>query len=261
MRLPFGRAARRARVLERRPLDDGLWARALKGLPIVAAYPESRLAALRDAATVFLAEKSIIALHGATVAEAEGVRIAAMACLPALAPGLDALGRFSSVFVVPEGYTLSWEEVDEDGLAHEVVEEVSGQAMEAGHVVLALPDVAMAGTGTGYNVVIHEMAHKLDDSDGEGNGMPWLTDASMRREWAEALDEALGSLQRGLMSPRGRRRGRGRGFDEYAAESPPEFFAVASEYYFERPAYLTQLYPRFYACLDAYYGAEAAPLR
>jgi Mlc titration factor MtfA (ptsG expression regulator) len=120
-------------------------------------------------------------------------------------------------------------------------------------------DIEASGWGDGYNVVIHEMAHKLDGRDGSYDGCPPLHPGMDYGAWREAFSEAYGSLRSSLERPRrpgsGRAK-RGSRIDSYAAESPDEFFAVACEYFFERPALLDSEYPAVYAQLALFFRRD-----
>jgi len=109
--------------------------------------------------------------------------------------------------------------------------------------------------------VIHEMAHKLDGRDGSFDGCPPLHRGMDYGEWRGAFSSAFETLRAGLARPaaaRDRRPGRPRGprIDPYAAESPDEFFAVACEYFFERPALLKSEYPAVYGQLALFFRRD-----
>ena len=115
-----------------------------------------------------------------------------------------------------------------------------------GPVLLSMADVRASGHGDGYNVVVHEMAHKLDERDGALDGCPPLPRSMSRRAWkaafAPAYDDFCSRVER---EGRGRRRLRSSRLplDEYAAESPEEFFAVACETFFDAPHRIRAAYP------------------
>jgi len=127
-------------------------------------------------------------------------------------------------------------------------------------VLFSLPDVRESGFGDGYNVVVHEMAHKLDERDGGLDGCPPLPRSMSRRAWRAAFGDAYADFQvRVARSSSGRRVGRASRLplDEYAAESPDEFFAVACEAFFDAPQRLEAAYPEVYELLGRFFSGGA----
>lgn len=178
--------------------------------------------------------------------------VAVQACLPVLELGLRAYHGLKTVVVLPDEFTQDIEEVDAAGVVHEWREERSGEAWEGGPLVLSWEDVEVSGWGEGYNVVIHEAAHRLDMSDGALNGRPALHRDMDARQWQEAFAAAFQRLRSR------RRRARDTGIDSYAAESDAEFFAVATEHFFETPRLLLLEFPEVYRLLARYYRQDPA---
>jgi Mlc titration factor MtfA (ptsG expression regulator) len=112
---------------------------------------------------------------------------------------------------------------------------------EAGHVAEG-----------GINVVIHEFAHKLDMRNGEADGVPPLHAGMDPREWKAVLGEAWEGFCDAV------ERGRDTWLDPYGAEDPAEFFAVASEAFFEAPQELRRRYPRLYGQFVLFYRQDPA---
>ena len=166
--------------------------------------------------------------------------------------GLDYYDGWHSVVVYPGGFLARGHEMDEAGVVHEYEEARSGEAWLAGPVILSLEDVAASGQLDGYNVVIHEMAHKLDMLNGDANGHPPLHAGMDSRVWYEAFSAAYAHSNRCLDA------GQEPPLDDYAAQSPAEFFAVASEYFFELPDVLRDAYPDVYRQLAAFYRPGVA---
>jgi Mlc titration factor MtfA (ptsG expression regulator) len=188
--------------------------------------------------------------------ERQNVRwvIAAMASLPVLRLGLAAYGRFHDIFVVRGEEPVRERRVDENGVVTEYDDDISGEVSAWGPVELALGDIYESGMG--YNVVIHEMAHKLDLSNGEYDGCPDLPNGQ-GAAWKEAYVSAWKDFQSLLERPPSRRK---LPLDEYAAESPEEFFAVTMEEYFDRPLHLKRVYPEVYAALSRYLSLDPETL-
>src|SRR5262245_31042943 len=216
---------RRRRVLSKHRIDEALWPR-LPFLP--------RTQKLKDLALLFLAEKQFTGVHGLQVSDAMRVSIAAQACLPVLELGLDWYSGWTGVVVYPGDFRVNRRETDEDGVVHEWEDELAGESMPGGPVVLSWDALA---NDPYMNVVIHEFAHKLDMRDGVADGVPPLHAGMSRAAWQAALDEAYAGFCDAV------ERGRDTWLDPYAAEHPAEFFAVISEAFFEDPAETRRRYP------------------
>ena len=231
-------------------IDDADWAAALERLPVLDPLDGDERDRLRGLAARFLAGKSIEPVQGQRVEAVDAAVIAALACLPVLALGLDAYRSWRTVVVYPAGFVSREHEVDEAGVEHEWEEERSGESWLGGPVVLSFEDVEASGRGDGYNVVIHEAAHKLDMLDGDANGRPPLhrgmDAAAWSRDFAAAFEDLNRRLEAGEEPP----------IDEYAGEEPGEFFAVASECFFETPDALDAAYPSVYGHLRAFYRQD-----
>ena len=133
-------------------------------LPIVATLAEPDAGKLRELTDAFLRTKSIEGAGGFELDDESRVVVAAQSCIPILALGIDAYTGWRSVVVYPGGFMSRGTSVDESGIEHEWEEARSGESWFRGPVVLSWEDVVASGRLEGYNVVIHEMAHKLDSS-------------------------------------------------------------------------------------------------
>jgi Mlc titration factor MtfA (ptsG expression regulator) len=129
---------------------------------------------------------------------------------------------------------------------------LSGEAFDQGPVVLAWTEVQASGRGEGYNVVVHEMAHKLDMLSGEANGVPPLHGDMRTPEWVAAFDAAYDDLCDRL------ERGEEPWIDPYAVEDSAEFFAVSAELFFDMPKELRAEYPDVYAQLARFFRQDPA---
>jgi len=231
---------RRRRVLRKHRIDDALWPR-LPFLP-----PAQKL---KDLALLFLAEKQFTGAHGLEVTDAMRLSIAAQACLPILELGLDWYSGWTGVVVYPGDFRVRRTEVDEDGVVHEWDDELAGEAMPGGPVVLSWDAAAHDPL---MNVVIHEFAHKLDMLDGLADGRPPLHAGMDGRAWQKAFADAFDGFSDAL------ERGRDTWLDPYAAEHPAEFFAVISEAFFEDPRETRRRYPDVYDQLKLFYRQDPA---
>ncbi|WP_300621434.1 M90 family metallopeptidase [Dokdonella sp.] len=210
--------------------------------------------ALRALCERFLASKTFSAAGGHELVAADCLAIAALACLPVLHLGFDHLSGWREVVVYPGEFRVRREHHDErSGVVTEGDDDLIGEAWERGPVILSWADVAtdLEHPFDGFNVVVHEIAHKLDALDGAMNGTPRLPAAIPRREWIDTMQGAWDAFVREVD------RGRETLIDPYAAESPDEYFAVLSELHFSDPATLVRAEPAVAGLLARFYGGSA----
>jgi Mlc titration factor MtfA (ptsG expression regulator) len=245
---------REARTLARRPIPEALWSATLAGWPFLAWRPAADRQRLRDMATLFLADKEWAGAQGLQVSDAMAVAIAAQACLPVLRLGLAPYAGFKGIVVQPDVVVARRSRMDDIGVVHEYDEELAGEAMEGGPVMLSWRDVERAGmpAGQAYNVVIHEFAHVLDMLDGASDGVPPQPDARERRHWIEVIEAQWQRFLRRLDD------GRETLIDPYGAEGRDEFFAVASEAFFVAPLEFAAEEPRLHELLQRFYRQDPA---
>jgi len=245
---------RRHRILERERarVDAATWERLFAGLPLLAGLSEAEVRELRDLALLFLREKTLEEAQGMRLEPDMHLAIALQACLPVLHLGLDWYRGWYAVIVYPEEFVPEREWIDEDGVVWVEEEAKSGEAWEQGPVILSWADVEAGGVRDGYNVVVHELAHKLDMLDGAANGHPPLHAGMSDSDWARVFTSAYKDMVRRVDG------GEETALDPYAAESPAEFFAVMSEAFFELPHLLEGEYPEVYAQLCAFYRQHPA---
>ena len=235
---------RRRRVLARHSIDEALWRKATRGLGFLPPTVK-----LRQLALLFLAEKQFVGAHGLAVSDEMRVSIAAQACLPILELGLDWYSGWTGIVVYPGDFRVRRETVDEAGVVHEWDDDLAGEAMPGGPVVLSWDATAHDPY---MNVVIHEFAHKLDMRNGETDGVPPLHAGMDRRAWREALEQAYEGFCEAV------ERGRNTWLDPYAAEHISEFFAVITEAFFENGRETRRRYPDLYEQLMRFYRQDPA---
>ena len=181
------------------------------------------------------------------VTDAMRVSIAAQACLPVLELGLDWYAGFTGIVVYPGDFRVRRSEVDEHGVVHEWDDELAGEAMPGGPVVLSWD---AAANDPQMNVVIHEFAHKLDMLSGAADGVPPLHVGMSRAAWVKAFEDAYQGFCDAV------ERERETWLDPYAAEHPSEFFAVISEAFFKDPAETRRRYPEVFDQLRLFYRQD-----
>jgi Mlc titration factor MtfA (ptsG expression regulator) len=245
---------RRSRTLERRAIPDDLWALTLARFHFLTWREPADIDALREMSTLFLADKEFTGAHGLEVDDEMAVAIAAQACLPVLKLGLHWLDGFKGIVVHADAVVAQREHVDEAGVVHAYEEELTGEAMHGGPVMLAWRDVDEAGESAeeGYNVVVHEFVHVMDMRDGDADGIPPLPDRASQDAWIAVLDAEYDAFCARVDAEEDTL------LDPYAAEAPEEFFAVASEAFFVAPRALLQEHPRFYQLLRDFFGQDPA---
>ena len=245
---------RAARTLLHRPIPDALWSLTLARYPFIARRSEADRQGLRELATLFLADKEFAGMQGLEVDDGMAVAIAAQACLPILRLGLAQYDAFKGIVVHPDIVVARREVMDEDGIVHYYDEELAGEAMEGGPVMLTWRDVADAGDSAewGYNVVVHEFAHVLDMRDGAADGVPLLADRAARERWLAVLVPEWDEFSVRVAV------GEDTLIDPYGAEAIDEFFAVASELFFVDAATMRGEHPALYELLAGYYRQDPA---
>ena len=245
---------REARTLDKRAIPDPLWRLTLARFPFLSYRSAADVARLRNMATLFLARKEFTGAHGLAVDDEMAVAIAAQACVPVLELGLDWYDGFIGIVVHADAVVAQREVTDDAGVVHRYEEELSGEAMHGGPVMLSWSDVVEAGESAevGYNVVIHEFAHVLDMRDGRADGVPPLADRRARDDWHrvlwveyDAFCERTAVRDDTLLDP-------------YGAQAPEEFFAVAAEAFFVAPRDFLDEHAQMYDLLRGFFKQDPA---
>ncbi|MEZ4333330.1 MAG: zinc-dependent peptidase [Myxococcota bacterium] len=214
---------------------------------------------LRDLVRLFVAEKRWEGCGGLALDDEIRVTIAARACLLLLGrpAAEDAYRRVRTILVYPSTVVPPLRRLRPFEVATGPVEApkpILGEAWPRGPVILVWDAVRRTGRHPerGHDVVFHEFAHQLDLLDGGADGTPPLASAAERRRWAEVCSRAFLALRA--------RRARGEPglLDDYGATNEAEFFAVATEIFFDRPVELRGEDRDLYDVLAAYYGQDPA---
>lgn len=235
------------RIVERSSISAAQWDAAFASLAVLDGLSADERRRLRELTILFLHRKSLDGARGLEVTPRMQLVIALQACLPILELGLGCYDGWESVIVYPSGFAPEHVYTDEYGVEHRTRDELSGEAWEQGPVLLSWDDAEDAGDLDGYNLVIHEFAHKLDMQNGEANGFPPLHRDMDPAAWSRIFSDAYEDFCRRC------ERGEEFGIDEYASSDPAEFFAVFSEVFFECPGILSRNYPEVYEQLRRYY--------
>ena len=242
---------RRRRRVGRQPFPDRWLDVVTREVPLYATLSEDDQRELQRHIIVFLDEKTFEGCGGLRVTEEMAVTIAAQACLLLLHRETEYFPTVSSILVYPETYAAPVVEESDDWFVTESLEDREGEASQHGTVVLSWAEAhADAHTRDGRNLVLHEFAHQLDMEDGEADGAPVLANRRQYAAWAEVLGREFERLRAAAD------RGAPTVLDSYGAEDPAEFFAVATECFFERPAALFAAHPRLYDQLRTYFQQD-----
>jgi MtfA peptidase len=208
---------------------------------------------LEELVRLFLVDKKWEAANGLELTDRMRVLISAMACLLAL--GFDADDPYPGVtWIEVQPSTMAARgprRFGAEGVVSDAVLPIVGQTSFTGPVFIAW-DAARDGARhpeRGHNVVYHEFAHQLDMNDGLVDGTPVLADDRQRRRWIEVCTAVYESVRDG--------RG-GDLLDAYAGVNPGEFFAVATEVFFDRPVDLERMHPDLYDVLRGFYRQDPA---
>lgn len=220
--------------------------------PIFTLLTDDEQQALVLLAQRFLSQKKLVLLDGVQLDALRSVRIALLFCLPVLTLGLDWLDGFHDVLIYPEPFSVHDNWQDEAGLVHSAPAVHAGQSWTQGPVVLNWQDIQDSFDLSGYNLVIHEVAHKLDArGSGYTSGIPlmplrevalWERDLRAAMEDIESEVELVGEQAASI--------------DPYAASDPAECFAVLSEYFFTAPDLLAERFPAMYQHLRQFYQQD-----
>ena len=259
-----------------REIPPALWQHTVGRYTFLARQTPAAQERLRALAQQFLDEKEFQGAGGLQVTDAMAVAIAAQACLPLLhiEARPDALRRpgssplvwyrgFVGVVVHPGDVVARRESVDDAGVVHHYDEVIAGEAMDDGPVMLswAAVDDAGATAEDGYNLVVHEFAHKIDMADGAADGCPPLHAGFMgarsapqaRAQWRATWTPVYADFREKVIIAE-RFGGEPTWLDPYGAQSLDEFFAVACEAYFVNRERFGLDFAALLAPLDAFFG-------
>jgi len=244
------------RHVRSRPFPD-TWREILeRNVPAYSVLSEDLRRQLRGLVNVFVDEKRFEGCGGLEVTDEIKVTIAAQACMLLLNRQTRIYPTLSAVLVYPEAYrarTL----VAVGGQLAETESVRLGESWSRGAVVLAWDDVlsGVRDFRDGHNVVLHEFAHQLDQENGHSDGAPILEQRSSYVTWARVLGNEYKRLRDRVA------RHRRTLLDGYGATAPAEFFAVATETFFEKAAQMQDKRPELYEELKAYYNLDPAAWR
>lgn len=226
-------------------------------VPHFTALDERERRRLYDDVRIFIAERHWEGCGSLKLTPEIQVAIAGQACMLTLGfdEGPELFRRAPTVLVYPAGYRAAEEQAIGDHMTLHGEAERLGEAWHRGPVVLSWEDARAGGTyaGDGHNLVFHEFAHVLDMLGGDSaDGVPPLADRKMADEWRRVMERELARLHSAI---RHRQRTL---LDDYGAECETEFFAVATECFFDAPRDTRREYPELYDLLRRIYRQDPA---
>jgi MtfA peptidase len=216
-----------------------------RDFPLFLTLPHDLQQELEGLIHVFISEKAFEACGGLDEVTPHMQRvIAAQACLLILRKPHDLYSKLRTIRLYPEAYVATGEFGGESVRL--------GESWTTGSIVLSWASVLSDGRNPedGHNVTIHEFSHQIDQHDGAADGVPALQTRSCYKEWADIMKPEFDSLIK--RSEENKRTV----LDSYGAENPAEFFAVATETFYEKPAKLQEKHPKLFDLLTKYYGVN-----
>jgi Mlc titration factor MtfA (ptsG expression regulator) len=229
------------------------WAGLLEGnIQVYRQLPGPLRQQLRRLIKQFLHQVHFTGAGGLEITDEIRVTIAAEACMLILNRPTGVYPGLRYIIVYPTTFVVEREDYDEAGVVELGAHELLGESWEEGKVILAWDSVLHGSRNfvDGQNVVLHEFAHQLDAEFGGHDGAPLLGGDSSYSNWAAILSEEFEELQERS------RRGRRSLLDEYGATHPAEFFAVATETFFEKPRQMAKHHAELFAALQDFYRVD-----
>ena len=221
-------------------------------LPFVHKLPNEQLEQLQLLIKVFLNDKKFYGCAGQEIDDDIRVTIAAQACLLLLNQGRVPYPDLQSVLVYPSTFVATREVANEHGFVSTDHIALLGESWSQGKVILAWDNVekGVKNLRDGRNVVLHEFAHQLDHESGATNGAPVLNTRGAYKSWAHVFSEEFETLQKRADH------GSHTLLDHYGAKNPAEFFAVATETFFERPREMAAHHQELFQELKEFYRLD-----
>ena len=246
---------RRNRIADRQ--FPGEWLAIIeRNVPIYGRLPPNDKKELQQHILIFIAEKRFEGCGGLMITNEIKLTIAAQACILLLHRTTDYYPGLSHILVYPQAYVARRAQHLVGGVVVEGPDVRLGESWHRGSVVLSWDGVrrSAADIHDGQNIVFHEFAHQLDSSGARGDSTPVLRNRSAYIAWARILQKDYEKLRQDVTL------NRDTFLNKYGATNPAEFFAVATECFFQQPKELQRLHPQLYAELKLFYQQDPAEL-
>jgi Mlc titration factor MtfA (ptsG expression regulator) len=252
----FGFKKRRRNRLAAKPFPDDWLAVIERNVPYYRLLPGADQKELQRHIQIFIGEKRFEGCGGLKITDEIKVTIAAHACVLLLHRTTDYYPGLNSILVYPRSYVAPRVPKYIGGILMEGPDVRLGESWRRGSVVLSWDNIrrGSADIHDGHNVVFHEFAHQLDSSGAKGDSSPVVRNYSTFIAWARILEKDYDKLRHDIHW------NRDTFLDEYGAVNPAEFFAVATECFFEKAKDLQELHPDLYNELKNFYQQDPAQL-
>lgn len=222
-------------------------------VPLYSCLSDELQAELCANINVFLDEKEFHGRGGQEITDEVRLTVAGNACMLLLNRPGDYFPGFKTILLYPQSYSVK-EQHSDGGIVSQRDSHRAGESWHRGPVILAWSDVIYGSRvrGDGFNVVLHEFAHKLDEINTSAGGVPLLDNKDAYMEWARVFSKDYRIFVEKT------RLHRDVAIDDYGATSPEEFFAVCTESFFEKPHALKQSWPELYQQMAGFYKVAPA---
>ncbi|MEN8661969.1 MAG: zinc-dependent peptidase [Lentimonas sp.] len=223
-------------------------------IPLYARLPQALQGALHQKIAQFITTTHFEGCEGIELTAPIVLSVSGQACLLVLNHDGAPYSELHTVLLYPSAFSSTMETFESDGTFVETTVLCEGESWEDGTVRLAWDSVTAGARNIsdGHNVTFHEFAHQLDALDGDIDGVPPLPSEEAFYTWAGVLGEHCAEfierVSQGLRTV----------LDPYAATNPGEYFAVATETFFEKPKQFKKKHPDLYAELQSYYQLDPA---
>lgn len=248
---PYWREYQRDKI--RQQLFKKQWRKIIQQrMPYFRKMPADLQLQLKQLIQIFLAEKKFIGCNGVQITDEIRITIAAQACLLLLNRKTDFYPKLQTILVYPRAFVKNQQGNQAGGVQFIQKLVLAGESWDFGKVVLSWQDTVEGAKipDDGRNVVIHEFAHQLDQENGKANGAPILDKGQSYQCWSDVFSAQFEQLKIQAKT------GKSSLFDYYGATEPAEFFAVASEVFFEQAQQFYHQHPRLYQQLKQYYHVD-----
>lgn len=250
--LPFMVPRWRLRRALAKPLPPEAEAILRRNIPVYRHMSAELQQQLRRMVVQFLYQKQFVGCEGLVVTDEMAVTIAGQACMLLLNRPSKVYPALHTILLYPTEFVAQRAEVGPGGVVTPGQQSMLGESWDDGRVVLSWDNVrrGAADWTDGHNVVLHEFAHQLDSESGRANGAPYLGNPASYREWSEVLSRDYQNLRLRTMYRMETV------MDPYGATNPAEFFAVATETFYEKPYQLAEHHPELFAEFLKYYRVD-----
>jgi len=223
-----------------------------RNVPLYRRLPEDLRLRLHERIGRFVSAVRFEGCNGLELTEEMILTVAAQACLLVIHREGTPYPGLKVVYLYPSTFSSVQRHVDSMGVVTEGRVHRLGESWEMGTIVLSWSSVEQGAENIedGENVTFHEFAHQLDHEDGPTDGAPGLPSRTAYRSWAQVFSENYADFLEMI------ERGKKTVIDSYGATNPAEFFAVATETFFEKPQQLSEKRPDLYQEMMNYYGLD-----